>query len=99
MGFGVYFRFPRDHWRGQAIAAPRNRLNQAWLRSALVEHAAQRRDLHRDVCALDDARPDAVQDLVARNEITLSIDQQAEDVEGTRTDGDRSKSAVCGFKE
>jgi hypothetical protein len=60
----------------EAIAAPLDRLDQAWLRSTFIEDAAQRRDLHGNIRALDHySRPYSGHDLVLRNEIPVPVDQ------------------------
>src|SRR4029077_19042775 len=72
----------------------RHGLDQAAVGPALIEDPAKRRDLHRDIGALDDPRPDGVQDLILRDEVPMAVDQQTEEVECARPDGDRSKGAV-----
>ena len=61
---------------------------------AVVEGSAENRYLHRDLGALGDSRPDDLQDLVARDDISMPVDQEAENFKRPRPDDDGSEAAI-----
>src|ERR1700730_11084677 len=76
----------------EAIAAARGRLDAASLRSPLIENAAKRRDLDREVAVLDHhSRPDGGDDLALRDETARPLDQHTEQIERPRADRDRAE--------
>src|SRR3984893_2154384 len=77
-------------YRGdKAIAATGHRLDAAALFSVLIEDAAQRRNLDRQVAFLDHrSGPHGFHDRVFRDQLPWPLDQQAEQVERTCADRD-----------
>ena len=61
---------------------------------AVVEGSAENRYLHRDLGALGDSRPDDLQDLVARDDISMPVDQETENFKRLRPDDDGSEAAI-----
>jgi hypothetical protein len=78
------------HRRNKAVAAPGNRLDAAALSAVLIEDAAQRRDLDRQIAFLDyRSGPHGLHDRIFRNQLPWPLDQQAEQAERTRANHDR----------
>ena len=72
----------------EAIAAPCQRLDPALAAGRLREHAANRRDLHREIAFFDDdARPRGVDDAVLRNVLVRSLDERGQDGHRARAQG------------
>ena len=77
------------------IAARGDRLNAASFRSPLIEYPAECRDLDRQIGILDNGpSPDGRHDLLFRDEIAGALDNYAENIEGSQTDGDRDENAA-----
>ena len=84
-----------DYRHDKAIPSARDCLDAASVRSAAIEHLAQRRDLGRQIAVLDNnPRPDGHHDLILCNEIAVPPHQQDEQVEGARAERYRDKGAV-----
>ena len=67
---------------GEAIAIPGYRLDAAAVLSVLIEDVAQLRNLDVKVGFLDyPSRPDRRHDLVFRDQLPLSLDEQAEQID------------------
>jgi hypothetical protein len=68
--------------RDEAVPPSGCSLDAACSRPAIVEHAAERRYLHREIGFLDHrVRPDGGHEFVLRHEIAVSFDQNTEHVE------------------
>ena len=82
-------------WRDKAVAAPRNRLDAAALRSPIIEDAAQCCDLDVEVAVFDRrSRPNGLDDLVSRYEVARPLDQHAEKVERPPADCYRHENTL-----
>ena len=84
----------RDLVVNKAVAAPGDRLDDASRGPAVVEGSAENRYLHRDIGALDHTPPRDLQDLVARDDISMPVDQEAENFKRPRPDDDGSEAAI-----
>src|ERR1700737_4875610 len=79
----------------EAIAAAGDRLDAASLRSPLIENAAKRQDLDREVAVLDHhSRPDSGDNLALRDETARPLDQHTEQIERSRSDRDRHENTA-----
>ena len=83
------------HRNHKAVAASGDGLDAASPIAAMIENAAKRQDLDREVAVRDhDARPDGSHDLGLRNEPAMPSDEHGEHVKRARPDRHRNKSTV-----
>jgi hypothetical protein len=79
------------------VTPARHGLDAAIPVRSLIEDAAKRRYLHRQVSFLDDgARPYRGHELVFGDEVSILPDQHAQNVERARTNADRVALPVIG---
>ena len=74
------------HRPDEPVAAPRHSMDAARPRMIRVQRLAQGGHLHREVALLDrDARPDRIHDGLLRDELTLSLHENAQNGQRTRS--------------
>jgi len=77
------------YYRGKTVTAPGDSLDTTAIRPTPIEDAAKRCDLDGEVVVLDHGpRPDRSHDLVLRDEIAVSLDENTKHVERARADRD-----------
>src|ERR1700730_7386821 len=95
MACGGWLRLGVGYRRDKAVAAPRDRLDQASIGPALIENPAKCGDLHVQIGVLDRRRrPYGSHELVPRYEVSCSSNQHTENVERPRADRHRHEDAA-----
>ncbi|MGC2202127.1 MAG: hypothetical protein WA633_18565 [Stellaceae bacterium] len=78
------------HGRDKAVSAARHSLDAAAVLAALIQRAAQRRDLLRQIALLDRySGPDPCHNVAFRDDRALMLGEQQEQIERARAERDR----------